>query len=162
MLPVARSMFHFREHMNIQLDLSDAVAELLSYPDALPDSLQHPAWLLAMELEYGSRHVSRGRIRKMVERHVIQEHRALALKPTPDYEPVYVDAKTRFELDVQMVIQRLDYDPYKKKVSIYFPATRQFYRPPRIIAEILRMEGKAWITEAHVHEAIARIRGAAA
>lgn len=141
--------------MHINLDLSDAIAELMSYPDTLPDTLQHPAWLLAMEMEYGSRHVSRGRIRKMVERHLVYEHRQLVA--TDGYEPTPMPVRQRFEADVERIVKRLDVDPRKKKAVLYCKATRQFYHSPRKIADILHGEGQCWVTEKHVLAAFERV-----
>ncbi|MBZ0306688.1 MAG: hypothetical protein K8I82_11530 [Anaerolineae bacterium] len=141
--------------MYIQIDYSEAIAELMGHDD-LPDALQLPAFLLAMELEYGSRSVARGRIRRLVERHLIQEQRAVT--ETPGYEPVALDIHTRFSRDVHAVAARLDYDPNVRKVLFYWPTTRQYYHSPRIIAEIFQREGKPWVTERHVKEAASLIR----
>lgn len=133
------------------LTYTDAVTELMSY-DIVPPNLRLPMFLLAAEMEYGSRPVARGRIRKLVERHLIAERSAL--EPTPDYNPVPMDIRTRFTRDVQEIVGRLDFDPQRGKFVFYWPATRQHYHSPKIIAHILQMEGKVWITERHVREAM--------
>lgn len=143
--------------MYINLDLSDAIAELMSYDETeLPATLICPAWLLAMQLEYGQRHVATGRIRKMVERHLIAETRKIDITPGYDPEPMRIDR--RFQMDVDTIKQILEYNPDTKRVEYYFKRNRQFYHSVYMIAGLLHEQGKTWVTERHVEVAIDQLQ----
>ncbi len=144
--------------MHITIDVNEAISELMRYNDTeLPAALICPTWLLAMQLEYGQRAVATGRIRKMVERHLIAEARKIDV--TPGYDPELVRIERRFQADVERVKKHLQYDPDTKRVEYYYPRNRQFYYAPYMIAGLLYEQGFVWVTELHVEEAIFQLSG---
>lgn len=140
----------------ICLDTNEAIEELLRYDETeLPPQLIYPAWLLAMQLEYGWRKIASGRIRRMVELYLIWESRNAHL--TPDYEPPLKQLARNFQADVEAIKKKLEYNPDNKRVEFYWKRNRQYYHSPYMIAGLLYEDGTIWATKAHVEEAMRQL-----
>lgn len=136
-------------------DYQEAITILETY-DPLPQGLQLPAFLVAMNQEYGERPVTTGRVRSLVERFEYRELQRVTV--TPGYEAVpRLSPQERFERDVQDILPLLEYNPYTRKVEFYLDYNRQWFTDLEHILAIMQgYLGKSWVTLKHLKVACKR------